>query len=92
MVLMRKSKHEREREREREGEKKLDEFSVFREISGERREPKSFRRTQATVAEEKLEMSMIESLGPIAPSSGFLVNENPQREGDAEKNCEKRRR
>jgi len=84
----------KEREREREEEKELDEFCTdeILQCVPWNSKARTFRRTQATVAEEKLEMSMIESLGPIAPSSGFLVNENPQCEGDAEKDREKRRR
>lgn len=49
-------------------------------------------RTQAAVPKEELEMSMIEGLEPAAPSPSLFVNEHPQRERDAEKDREERRR
>lgn len=52
----------------------------------------AIRRTQAAVPKEELEMSMIERLEPAAPSPGLLVDEHPQRERDAEKDREERRR
>lgn len=48
--------------------------------------------TQAAVAEEKLEMNVIESLRPAVPSSRLFMDEHPERERDAEKDREKRRR
>lgn len=52
----------------------------------------AIRSTQAAVPEEELEVSVIEGLEPVAPSPGLLVDEHPQREGDAEKDREERRR
>ena len=43
-----------------------------------------YRITKTSVAEKKLEMSMIKCLGPVAPSSIFFVDEDPQSERYAE--------
>jgi len=51
-----------------------------------------FRHTQTAVPEEELEMSVVESLQPVAPSPGLLVDEDSQRERDAEQDREECRR
>lgn len=90
MVLMgkRKRKKERERDKERVGWT----FSEFSSAEFCAEFSAKFRRTQAAVPKEELEMSMIEGLRPAAPSPDLLVDENPKRERDAEQDREKRRR
>jgi len=65
---------------------------MFRVILRDRKKTAVFRRTQTTVPEEEFEMSVVEGLQPVAPSSHLLVDENSQCEGNAEQNREECRR
>lgn len=91
------SKRKKEKMGEREGKGKLIQAVLADAIL--QHVPRDFlvvsiaiRRTQTAIPKEELEMSVVERLEPAAPSPGLLVDEHSQRERDAEKDREERRR